>query len=94
MAKHPDASGLSSAQHLFGRSLRSFVVVHHCSFATERQDRANSLDQKCGPSTDVAPPQYSGHLLSRFQLGTRVDIQDPRTRRWCRRGVIVGIRQS
>ena len=43
------------------------------------------------PDTSTPHTQRSPRLLSTLSIGTHVDIQDPRTKRWTKRGVIVAI---
>ena len=87
------SSGRSPAQELYGKPLQSFLLAHRRSFAPEWQTKATTMDTfDTEPSeednTDVT---VTARPLSRLKLGSQVDIQDPRTKMWSKRGVIVGI---
>ena len=86
----PDESGLSPAQRLFGKPLSSFVLAHRSGFAEEWHLKADQRDRTPRPASSESPTRSTtGH--SRLQMGTHVDIQDPRTKMWSTHGVIVAI---
>ena len=90
VAEYPNTSGKSPAQLLLGRPLSSFILTHRRDFDgawTTRTDSADSV-----PGEQLPPiPKTSGRILPNLPLGTHVDIQDPTSKLWTRRGVIVGI---
>ena len=86
----PNASGKSPAQLLLGRLLSSFILTHRRDFDGAWTMRADSADSM--PGEQLPPsPRTSGRILPNLPLGTHVDIQDPTSKLWTRRGVIVGI---
>ena len=87
----PGKSGFSPAQQLFGRPLTSFVIAHRRSFAPTWQQTATALDRARRPDTSTPHTQRSPRSLSTLSIGTHVDIQDPRTKRCTKHGVIVAI---
>ncbi|XP_065195262.1 uncharacterized protein K02A2.6-like [Sycon ciliatum] len=86
----PHPSGPSPAQLLFGRSLSSFVLAHHSSFAPEWKQRATSIESSDSPPVSD-PDSSQSRTLSKLTIGMHVDLQDPRTKRWTGRGIVVGI---
>ncbi|XP_065190896.1 uncharacterized protein K02A2.6-like [Sycon ciliatum] len=84
----PGTSGKSPAQLLYGRPLVSFVLAQWSQFDSHWQDTASDMD-------DVdrvdQPPSQPHRELSHLSIGTHVDIQHPKTKRWSSRGVVVAI---
>ena len=87
----PGKSEFSPAQQLFGRPLTSCDIAHRRSFAPTWQQMATTLDRACRPDTSTPHTQRFPRSLSTMSIGKHVDIQDPRTKRWTKRGVIVAI---
>ena len=85
----PRSDGISPAQKLYGRPLSSFVLAHHRSFSSEWQTLADDTD--AAPPSAPAQFDVSARPLSELRIGTHVDVQDPRSKLWCKRGVIVGV---
>ena len=86
----PNANGKSPAQLLLGRPLSSFILTHRRDFDgawTTRSDSAGTVHGEQLPPS----PRTSGRILPNPSLGTHVDIHDPTSQLWTRRGVIVGI---
>ena len=90
MAAHPNASGKSPAQLLLGRPLSSFVFTRRRDFDGAWTTRADSADSVPGEKLPPNPKTF-GCILPNPPVGTHVDIQDPMSKLWMRRGVIVGI---
>ena len=83
----PNASGKSPAQLLLGRPLSSFILTHRRDFDSAWTTRADSADSV--PGEQLPPsPRTSGRILPNLPLGTHIDIQDPTSKLWTRRGVI------
>ena len=91
----PDASGRSPAQIVFGHSLRSTVLAHHTSFATEWSTASDRLDQRAADLRDAAISTYnrSSKPLGPLQLGTTVRVQDPQTKLWDKIATVISIGQ-
>ena len=89
----PDASGRSPAQKLYGQPLQSFVFAHSSSFAPEWQLQADIADSRAESLSAATEHSFneSSRSLKKLQIGTSVDVQDARTKRWSKRGVIVAI---
>ena len=86
----PSSDQLSRAQKLYGKPLQSHVLAHRSSFARTRQDQADQRDtvHRTEPADNVSNRPWHHPPL---QLGVHVDVQDPRSKLWTRRGIIVGI---
>ena len=89
----PAADRLSPAQKLFGRTLPSFVMAHHSSFAPEWQTAADDADAVSHRLDTQRREAYDQHAksLRHLPLGTRVVVQDPRTKLWSTTGTVVAI---
>ena len=87
----PSASGRSPAEKLFGKPLLSFVFAHTSSFAPEWQVVADEVDSSTISDDSIPETSVSARPLSQLKINTHVDIQDPKTKRWSQRGVIVAI---
>ena len=89
----PAADRLSPAQKLFGRPLPSFVMAHHSSFAPEWQTAADDADAVSHRLDTQRREAYDQHAksLRHLPLGTRVVVQDPRTKLWSTTGTVVAI---
>ena len=89
----PDASGRSPAQKLYGQPLQSFVFAHSSSFAPEWQLQADIADSRAESLSAATEHSFneSSRSQKKLQIGTSVDVQDARTKRWSKRGVIVAI---
>ena len=86
----PKASGKSPAKLLLGRPLSSFILTHRRDFDSAWTTQADSADSV--PGEQLPPsPRTSGRILPNLPLGNHVDIQDPTSKLWTRRGAIVGI---
>ena len=87
-----NASGLTPAQVLLGRPLRSIVPTHRSHFDVKWQDIARRLDTRLLTQAKADARYDSGaRRLPSLTLGTPVRVQDPTTKRWTATGVITGI---
>ena len=88
----PKADGLSPAQRLFGRSLRSRLPAHPSTFAMdnssvrEADERKSILDkkQKLHYDKNTRPSKE-------FTVGDRILIQDHVSKRWKREGTVIRV---
>ena len=89
----PDSNGHSPAQKLFGHPLQSFVLAHHRSFAPEWQTKADTVDRREQERVRSQTEYFnrSKRPLEKLKIGTMVDVQDPRSKRWSQRGTIVAV---
>ncbi|XP_068214008.1 uncharacterized protein [Palaemon carinicauda] len=89
----PRPDGRSPAQILFGHPLRSRIPAHHRSFAKEWQRTADECDIQAKYLRQQAKERYdaTARPLCKLNLGMYVDLQDPKTKRWDKPGVAVGI---
>ena len=86
------SGGCSPVQKLFGKPLQSFLLADHRSFSPSWQSKADEADAAPRQNVTTSPDTTgSARRLSSLSLGTHVDVQDPRTKLWDRRGVIVAI---
>lgn len=84
----PGSSGRSPAQIVFGGSIRDSLPAHPLSYVTP-------------PAPDISLEQhraetkrrYDAHArdLPEFTVGTHVRVQDVRTRRWERCGIVIAV---
>ena len=88
----PDHSGRSPAQVLFGHNLRSCVPAHPSSFLPEWQALTEDCDRRAAARDATALASYDQHAraLPTLPLHQRVRIQDARTSRWDKVGVVMG----
>lgn len=86
----PRSDGKSPAQILFGRPLLSFLYAHRSSFAPEWQSAAHAVDESPASEQSVHQLSYARDLKP-LRIGDHVDIQDPKTKRWSSRGVVVAV---
>ena len=89
----PRADGQSPAQILYGRPLASFVFADHRAFSEDYQSKANEADKRRHTQKSKSGAHYnrSAHPLKELMIGNRVDVQDHRTKRWTRSGIVVAI---
>ena len=89
----PDSNGHSPAQKLYGHPLQSFVLAHHRSFAPEWQTKADTVDRREQERVRSQTEYFnrSKRPLEKLKIGTMVDVQDPRSKRWSQRGMIVPV---
>ena len=88
----PRVNGLSPAQILFGRSLRSCVPAHKSAFKPTWHDMAREYDRHHAIQ-ESAVHHYNTRAksLSQLAVGDNVRIQDPRSKRWELTGIIVSV---
>ena len=90
----PRPGGLSPAQLLFGRSLRSCLPAHTSTFAPVWQCEMEKCDRRAAARAQSAKASYDAHSrpLPPLQTGNHVRIQDTVSKRWDRVGVVVEVR--
>ena len=86
----PNQDGASPAQLLFGHNLRSFLPARQECFAPCWQTAKSAFDKRAARLAR-AKDKYdaSAHPLRPIPTSTTVRIQDPISKKWTRRGVIV-----
>jgi len=89
----PGNAGLSPAEIVFGHSLRSLVPAHHSNFNNKWKDLSKEWDEKMNDYREKAEFNYNKGAkdLTPIKITTNVYIQDPETKRWNRKGMVVGI---
>ena len=89
----PKEGGLSPAQLVFGKPLRSHVPVHHSSFDPIWHEKSQEYDRKVAKNHLKSEQQYnqSARELKKLQIGTKVRLQNPIHKTWDKIGVIVAI---
>ena len=89
----PRADGLSPAQILYGRPISSFLLANHRMFSEEYQKKANEVDFNCKSRRTKNEEHYNktAHPLSELDTGTKVDVQNHRTKEWTATGTVVAI---
>lgn len=92
----PTPAGRSPAQVLYGRPLRTCVPAHPESFSQDWQASIEDCDRRAAARADQVQRQYDGHArpLPRLSVGQRVRIQDPKSHRWDKVGVVMGCGRS
>lgn len=87
----PRHNGKSPAQTIFGHPIRDTIPAHRRAFAPEWQKQADELEVECAKAAENAEIYYnkSAHPLSPIKVQDRVAVQDSRTGRWDKYGVVV-----
>lgn len=89
----PNFTGRSPAQVLYGHPLRSCVPAHPDAFSTEWQTKAEECDRRAAAQAKDAAARYDSQAreLSRLYVGQHVRLQDPKTHRWDKVGVVMRV---
>ncbi|XP_063886394.1 uncharacterized protein LOC135114421 [Scylla paramamosain] len=89
----PNFTGRSPAQVLYGHPLRSCVPAHLDSFSMEWQSKAEDCDRRAATHTENVAVQYDNQAreLPKLQVGQQVRLQDPKTHRWDKVGVVMSV---
>lgn len=84
----PGSSGRSPAEIVYGRSLRDSLPAHSLSY--HRAESCHINEEACRRQRQQVRERYDVRArdLPAFAVGTRVRVQDARTRRWDRCGVV------
>ena len=82
----PGSSGKSPAQIVFGKSIRDSLPAHPSTYVT-----SPTPDAKLEQRREETKQRYDAHArdLPEFPVGTHVRVQDVRTRRWERCGIVI-----
>ena len=80
----PKEGGLSPAQLVLGKPLRSYVPVHHSSFDPIWHEKSQEYDRKVAKNHLKSEQQYnpSACELKKLQIGTKVRLQNPIHKTW------------
>ena len=86
----PGSHGASPAQLVYGRPIRDTLPTHHSIY---QQQAPESFEVRRRKQNDKVKDRYDSQSrdLPEFAAGTRVRVQDPRTRRWERCGVVITV---
>ena len=89
----PKAAGLSPAKILYGHPLRSIIPAKLCSYKQIWKEKFDNWDSNVVVSKRKEKDRYDSGAkpLNQLQIGQRVRIQDPNSKKWDRVGYIVGI---
>lgn len=89
----PRIGGRSPAQILFGLPMRSTVPTHHRAYAAEWQRVATECDEKVESERQKVKVRYdkTAKPLPLFGIGTWVNVQDQKSGRWEKTGVVVAV---
>ena len=89
----PGRGGRSPAQIVFGRPVRDLLPAHRRSFAPEWQLAADVAEQRLSQQQQRADDLYNRQArdLMPLSVGNQVAVQDDRTKRWDRHGVVCEI---
>ena len=89
----PGRGGRSPAQIIFGRPVRDLLPAHRRSFAPEWQLAADVAEQRLSQQQQRADDLYNRQArdLEPLSVGNQVAVQDDRTKRWDRHGVVCEI---
>ena len=89
----PNASGLSPTRKLFGKPLYSFAFAHYRSFALEWQLQTDLVDARADQVSTRHVQHYdkSSRSLPQVKRGMALNIQDPQTKKWLKRSIIIAI---
>ena len=88
----PREHGLSPAQMIYGRPMRSHVVTHYRTFKPEWQKRIKEADKKATLLSEKAKAYYDqrAHPLRKLDIGRIVRVQHRVTKRWSEVAEVVG----
>ena len=91
----PRANGLSPAEMVFGHNIRSIIPAHHKAYARKWQDVMDRCEMAAGEEKRKAKQRYDGRSkeLKPMENGSHVRVQNPMTKRWDKRGVIIHVGQ-
>ena len=86
----PGSHGASPAQIVYGRPIRDTLPSHPQLY---QQQPADSFIDRRREQNEKVKDRYDSRArdLPEFSVGTRVRVQDPRTRRWDRCGVVISV---
>ena len=86
----PRAHGLSPAEIVFGHPVRSMVPAHQSAFAP-RWREIEAIQEKIRKDNSRMKKHYekNSKALPSLQTGRSVRVQDPQTKQWSKRGVVV-----
>ena len=89
----PRADGRSPAQVLFGHPIRSLVPVHKLAYSAEWQRNEDDCQKKRAELKEKVEYRYNLNAkpLPPFRVGSRVLIQDQKTKRWTINGTITKV---
>ena len=89
----PRADGLSPAQVVYGHPVRDTLPVHKRAFAPEWQRSIKEADERAATIHHRLEHMYNrtAHELPQLAVGTKVAVQDHRTRKWDKYGTIVEV---
>ena len=91
----PRQDGLSPAQILLGRPLRSMVPVHKQALLTDWRRTMKLLDQRrSAEQLREAKYNKSAHNLAPASVGDAIRIQDPVTKKWNVVGEVMEVRDD
>ncbi|XP_059096765.1 uncharacterized protein K02A2.6-like [Tigriopus californicus] len=87
----PRSDGLSPAQHLFGRPMRTQLPVHWRAFLSEFQLQSETVDSKRLKDDQVRKAYFdrTSRVRKKLSLGEHVLVQNPITRRWDKHAKVV-----
>ena len=89
----PKAAGLSPAKILYGHPLRFIIPAKLCSYKQIWKEKFDKWDSNVVVSKRKQKNRYDcgAKALNQFQIGQKIRIQDPNSKKWDRVGYIVGI---
>ena len=89
----PGPSGRSPAQVVFGRPMRDTIPAHRRNFAPEWQRAAEDAEAQAASYQEKVEVAYNqtARDLPELSVGNQVAVQDHRTGRWDRYGVIADV---
>ena len=92
----PRANGLSPAQMVFGRPMRSQVVTHRRAFRVLWKKEATRADRKAAHLKQKAKERYDQHTrrLPELPVGAIVRVQHPVRKRWQITGEVIEKRNN
>ena len=92
----PRAGGLSPAQVLYGRNLRSCLPTHRRLFAPTWHTKIAEWDKNRAKTKAKVKRAYDRHAkaLEPLAIGDEVRIQDPSTKKWDRTGTVMETRPN
>lgn len=92
----PNASGMSPAQILTGRILRSTVPAHRRMYAPQWNEKIREWDQKRMIKAEKVEERFNKRAkdLPELRIGDNVRIQDHNSKKWTITGVITEVKAN
>jgi hypothetical protein len=89
----PRHNGFSPSELLFGHMIKDTLPAHRRSFTQQQQSKCDEIEIKAAEKRDKMDTNYnrSSNDLPILPVGTPIVLQDTRSKKWDKYGVVVEI---